>query len=221
MKFPSKEKRGGCAILPIRLRAVSLFVSHHLADILPYDIELQIHDRSFRDLAKIRIIVRIRDDRYLEAIIPGIANRQAHAVHAHGTLLHGHVTLPGLFFIERVLERVVPASIRLAHLGTDGGLVDVPLHDMSVQPSVHQHATLQVHLIPYFQTTQIRAFQRLLDSGHRIGIVRHAHYRQAHAVMRHALIYFQLIHERAPHRQVEISFIRLKGHHLGRFLYYS
>ena len=69
------------------------------------------------------------------------------------------------------------------------------LYDMPVQTAVHQHATLQVHLIAHFQVPEVRTFQGLLDSGNRIRIFRHAYHRKANAVVSHALIYFQLIHE--------------------------
>ena len=139
--------------------------------------------------------MRIRDDSDLETVLLGVAYRQADAVHANGAFLHGHIPLPGHLLIKSVLERIVPAAVRLLHLRTNGGLVHVPLYDMPVQTAVHQHATLQVHLIAHFQVPEVRTFQGLLDSGNRIRIFRHAYHRKANAVVSHALIYFQLIHE--------------------------
>ena len=49
----------------------------------------QVHYRTFLDLAKVRVIVRIRDDSDLETVLLGVAYRQADAVHANGAFLHG------------------------------------------------------------------------------------------------------------------------------------
>ena len=159
--------------------------------------------------------MRIRDDRYLKAIVFGVAHRQAHAIHANRALLHRQIPLASHRLVEAISKSVIPTSVSFAHLRANRRLIDVSLYDVAIQTAIHQHATLQIHLVAHLQLSQVRTIQRLLHSRNRIGICCLTYHRQANAIVRHALINLQLIHERATHRQMQITLIRLQCHHLS------
>ena len=89
--------------------------------------------------------MRIRNDRYLKTILLRITDSQAHTIDTDGTFLDSYISLLRHLLVERIFERIIPASICIFHTCTNGSLVDMPLHDMSVQTSVHHHTAFQIH----------------------------------------------------------------------------
>ena len=69
------------------------------------------------------------------------------------------------------------------------------LHDMTVQSAVHQHRALYVHTVAHLQLAEVRAVEGLLHRRHGVAVAVDSHHREANAVVRHALVYLQLVGE--------------------------
>ena len=96
------------------------------------------------------------------------------------------------------------------------------LDDVSVQASLDEHRAFHVHLIAHLEQAQVAAVQRLLDGGHGVGAVaRQFHHREAHAVVRHALVNLQLIGETALERDVQVTAVFTQCDDARRFFYDS
>jgi len=94
----------------------------------------------------------------------------------------------------------------------------VSLHDVSVEPAIHQHRALHVHLVAYLEQSQVRALQRLLHGRHGVGAVFYLHNGQADAVMSHALVNAQLVDKRAAQRKIDIVSVFLNGYNGSKLL---
>ena len=95
------------------------------------------------------------------------------------------------------------------------------LHDVSVQPAVHHHAALHVHLVAHAELSQVAAVQRFLHRRYRISTVLYFYYREAHTIVRHTLIYLQFVYKRTLHGEVDILQLMLYGNNRCTFFYYS
>ena len=95
------------------------------------------------------------------------------------------------------------------------------LHDVSVETTVHEHTAFEVHLVADLQPPQITPVEGLLYGGHRVGIAIDAYHGQAHTVMCHALVYFQLLGKTARQSQVQVSLFATQCNHRGSLFYYS
>src|SRR5699024_3133654 len=132
----SRAMRSDAPSLVLIANIVRLFIIFHQpGDVLAHDVEFEIHDRSHTDAAEIGVLVRIRDDRNAETARLRVADREAHAVHGYGSLLHGAQSAALRF----VLEGEIPASAGILHGGADCRLVHVALNDMTVEQRIGFH----------------------------------------------------------------------------------
>lgn len=190
---------------------------HEFADVLPYDVEFEVHHRPFLYLTEVRVFVCIGYNGNLEAIEAGVAYGQTDTVHADRPFLYRRISLAGTFLVERIFKGIIPASVGFRDLGTYGSLIHMPLDDMPIQTPIHQHAAFEIDKAPGAEKSQVRAFERLLDCRYSIGLVRFADHGKADAIMRYTLIYLQLIDERTLHRDMDIPFVLCDSHYLSGF----
>jgi len=106
-------------------------------------------------------------------------------------------------------------------MGATRCLINMTLHDMPVQPAIHQHRAFHVDLIAHFKQSQIRAFQRLLHRCHGIGAVFYTHYGQAHAIVSHTLVYSQLVDKRTLQCEIDVISIFLDSYNGSKLFYNS
>lgn len=85
---------------------------HHPAQILADNIEFQIDNTTYMQCMEIGMLVRIRDDGYLEGIFRRIADRQADSVYRNRTLVDCKIATLCHFRIKSILEGEIPASFR-------------------------------------------------------------------------------------------------------------
>ena len=165
--------------------------------------------------------MRVGDDGHLEAVCAGVADGEADTVDGDGAFLDGHVSLPSHLRVGGVAEGVIPTAVGLAHVGADGRLVDVTLHDVAVQAAVHQHTALHVHAVANVQVSEVGALQCLAHGGNGIGVVRPTDDGQADTVVGDALIDLQFIHEGATQRQVQVALVLFQRNDGCGFFYDS
>lgn len=79
-----------------------------------------------------------------EGVGLAVDDGEAHSVDAYGAFLDGEVAFAGELGRDVVFEGVVPAAVGLLDVLADGSAVDVVMDDVSVEPSVHYHASLDV-----------------------------------------------------------------------------
>ena len=128
---------------------------HHTAQILADDVELNVHDTSHLEGMEVGMLVSIRNDGHLETIVGRIAYSQTYSIDGYGPLVHGHVTSLRHLLVEFIFKGEIPASFGILDVHTFGGLIHMALHNVSVQTSVHHHATFYVHLIAHLQQTDV------------------------------------------------------------------
>ena len=163
----------------------------------------------------------IRDDRYLERVLHRVTYGQAHPVDGYRAFVYGKVSAFRYFGLEIILEREIPASVGIVNSRAYSCLVYMSLHDMSVQPAVHQHAPFYVHFIAFFQQPDIRAFDGFFHGGNGVRIVFDVNHGEAHTVVRHALVYFQFIYKRTRQGQMQVFLFFDYLDYFGTFFYYS
>ena len=125
------------------------------ADILANDVKLDVHTASHLEGMEVGVLVGVGDDGHLEGIVRRVAHRQAHPVHRHRTLVHGQVSATRHLSVKRIFEGEVPASLRIVDGNALCRLVHMALHDVSVQPSVHHHRALHIHLVAHAEQPQV------------------------------------------------------------------
>ena len=100
-------------------------------------------------------------------------------------------------------------------------LIDMALHDMSVQTSTHLHRAFDVHLIADFQQAEVRALEGLAHGSHRVGVILDAYHGEADAIMRNALINLQLVGERTTQGKMQVILLSFNGYDNGHAFYNS
>ena len=162
------------------------------------------------------MLVRVRDNRHLKRTLGRIDNRQTDPVHGDRPFFDRDIARRRIVF-----ERIVPTAVGLADRRTARRLVDMPLHDMTVQQRVGPHTALQIDQIAFGQPSEVRLEQRLADCRDRIAGAVQLHNRQAHAVVRDALIDLQLPGKRTFQREMPVSPLLADRHDPPRRLYNS
>ena len=185
------------------------------------NIEFDIYHTANLKRMEVRMLVCIRNDSHLESIIRRITYRQTNTVHSHRTFIHGDISAFRHLLVKRISECKIPAAFRILNIDTSSSLIHMSLNDMSVQPTVHHHATFNVHLIPHFQQTEVRTLQCFFHGSHRIRIIRQSHYRQAYTIVRNTLVDFQLIHKRTLKCKVYILLVFHQCYQSSIFFYDS
>lgn len=170
---------------------------------------------------EICVFERIGNDAHLEGIFRRSAHGEAHAVHRDAAFVNREI--PALCHSRVIFigEGEGSASVHVFHLGADGSLVNMTLHDVSVQTTVQKHGTLDVDFIAHLQSSEVAALQRFFHSRDGVGATTCSDHRQTHAVVGDALINFQLGNETARKRDVYIGLMLLKRNHFCCFFYDS
>ena len=92
------------------------------------------------------------------------------------------------------------------------------LNDVAVEPAVHEHRPLDVHLVAHAEQTQVRTQQRLLHGRHHIAVAVDADHGEAHAVMSHTLVDGELARKGTGERKVNVFPVVTDGHNGGKLL---
>lgn len=111
-------------------------------DIFPDDIELEVDRRAGNKVMEVRVLPRVGNDGHGKGTLRGVYHGQTDAVHTDGAFWHSDVAAGGI-----VAEMKKPASIFFNDRFAGGRRIDVALYDVTVEPAVHGHASLQVDLV--------------------------------------------------------------------------
>ena len=141
---------------------------------------------------EVGIFKGVRDDANLERIFRGVANGETYAVYCHAAFVYREITTARHVGVVVVLERVNVRALRVLKCYTFCRFINVSLHDVTVQASVHHHRALHVYQRTYLKATQIRATERFEHCRNDIGITFNFHYGKAHTIVRHTLVNLQL-----------------------------
>ena len=196
----------------------SLLYAIHLANILTDNIKLDIHHATLHNTPKIRMIMSIRNNSHPKTITLTPHNRQTDTIHAHRPLLHRKITPPSHLHRHTIPKPVIPAPPNLTHTTTHPRAIHMTLHNMPIQPPVHNHTTLHINQIPNTQQPQITPPQSLLNRRNLILLTLNPHHRQAHPIMSHTLIHPQLTTKRTPQPQGHIRPLTTHTRHTSRIL---
>ena len=137
----------------------------------------------------------IGDDRDLETVVGRFADGERDTVDGHGTFVDGEIAALCHLPAVRVFKGEISASVRIFHMDASGGPVDMPLYDVPVQPSVHEHGTLDIDTVADLEQSQIGTFEGLFHGRHRIAAVLDAYDGKADAVVGNALVDLQRLCE--------------------------
>ena len=188
---------------------------HQPGDVLAHNIEFKVDHRTRFQAAEIGVLHRVGDDGHPETARFRVADRQAHAVHRHRTLLD-RAKPAALGF---VLEREVPTAVGVFLGRAPGRLVHMPLHDMAVQQRIGLHGPFEVDQVADLEQPQITPVESLFHSRHRVGVALDAHDRQTYAVMGYALVDFQLLREVRAECEVPVLTVRADSYDFRRPLH--
>ena len=89
------------------------------------------------------------NDGHLERIARWIADRETHAIDGDASFIYGEVAFLRHLSVLWILKGEIGAAVGIFHCDALRCLIDVPLYDMTVQTTVHQHRALHVHLVAY------------------------------------------------------------------------
>ena len=176
-------------------RVSTLFILHQSANVFTYDVELKVDHRAYLDIVEIGILKSVRDNGHLEGVISGVAHCEAHTIHRNRALINGKVATLSHRLIESIFECEIVAAIGIINGYASGGLVNMTLHDVAIQTTVHHHATLNIHLITHLEQAQVGTVESFFHRRYHVCISCFLHYRKTHAVVRYALVNTQLIYK--------------------------
>ncbi len=97
----------------------------------------------------------------------------------------------------------------------------MPLHDVSVEASVHHHGALHIDLVALSEQREVGAVESLLHGRDGVGAVGNGHHGEAHAIVSNALINLQLIYKRATQGEIHVALPFLHGDNRRHLFYYS
>ena len=169
----------------------------HARNVFPDDVKLDVHNRSHLDVLEVGMLKGVGNDAHLKGVRCGTAHGKAYAIDGYAPLVHGEIAMRHVCGLHRIAEGKLETSLLVLHIGADGGAVNMPLHNVSVQPAVHEHGALHVHLVTHLKQAEIGAVERLSHGGYGIVVALNPHYSQTHSVVRHALVNGQFVHEGA------------------------
>ena len=116
-------------------------------DVLADNVEFNVDDRSDADVLEVGVLHSVGDDGHLESITGGTADGEGDTIDGDAALVDRKVSVTGHLLVVIVLEGEVSGAVGIFHSGATGRLVDVPLDDVPVESSVHQHGALNVDLV--------------------------------------------------------------------------
>ena len=166
-------------------------------------------------------LVGVGDDVDLEGVVGGITNREADPIDGDRTFIDSEIAPLRHLLVEVILEGKGIATLLVLLGSADCCLVDMSLHDVSVEPSIHHHAALHIDVVAHFEQPEVGTVERFLHGGDRVGAVLDFHYSEAHAIVRHTLVDLQLIYKRAFEMEIDVLLILVDSHYSGEFFYDS
>ena len=173
---------------------------HQSAEIFSDDVEFDVDNASDADFAEVSMFERVRNNRHLEAVGLGVADGKRHAVDGYGAFFDGNVSFSRHFRRDVVGEREVSATVDDVDSGANGCLVDVALHDVSVEPSVEEHTSLEVDEVADFEQTEVAAVEGFLNGRNgECAITGEVDHGKTDAVVSDRLVNSQLVGKRASH----------------------
>ena len=123
---------------------------------------------------------RVRDQRHLDAFARDRRDRETHAVHRDGPLLHD-VAEQSLRHADRDHGPAIVVAVQAGDLADP---VDVPLHEVPAEPGGERDRSLEVHRIAGREPAQGRSVERLRRQVEREVAGASRDHRQAHPVDR-------------------------------------
>ena len=194
---------------------------HHAAEIFADDVELEVDYGIDADVVEIGIVEGVGNDAHLELVVGGATYSEADTIDSDATLVDRDISPACHLRVSLIAEAEDIAALLVLDTDAASCGVDMTLNDVAVEPSVHHHGTLHIHLVTHLEKPQITALESLAHSGYSVGIVNNAYNSEAHAVMRHALVYLQLPDKGASEGEMKVVEFLFYGHHAGGFFYYS
>ena len=186
-------------------------------DVFAKDVELKVDNGADADVLEIGMFHSVRNDGYLESALRRIANGERHAVNGDRTLVDGEVAATRHLWRIVVLEGEIGGAVGIVQLDATSGLVYVALDDMAVETSVHQHGTLNVHLVANLQQSEVGTLQSLLHGGDGVSGLNNVYDGEADAIVSDALVYFQFVDKGAGKGEVDVFPVTLDSYNGSEF----
>ena len=169
-------------------------------DVFSEYIELEVHHASLFKILEVGMLVGVWNNGHREGAIAGIDYREADAIYANGALLDGDISFQGI-----VVEGEYFAAIHVGNIGADGSLVHMPIHQMAIQPSIHQHASLEVDRVTDLYNSQVCFQQGFFDGCNGIKLFFDAIHSEADAVVGNTLVYLQLLNKGSMNMEFQVG----------------
>ena len=190
-------------------------------DVFAKDVEFYIDYCAWLDVLEVGIFERVGYDVHLEGVVCRVAHRQTCAVDCYAAFIHGEITPSRHFLVRFVFEGKDSASVGVLHCGALCCLVHMPLHDVSVETSVHLHGTLYIHFIAYPKFAEIGAQERFAHGGGGVGLSVEFGHCEANAVVCHTLVDVQFFCEGALEGEMYVVLLLFYRHDFRHGFYYS
>ena len=162
-------------------------------DIFAEDVELQVDNGAYTDVAEVGVLEGVGDDGHLEGVARGIADGEGDAIDGDGALVDGEIAFLGHFAVFGIFEGEIGAAVGIGHGDTLSRLIHMTLDNVPVEPAVHQHRALYIHFVANLQQPEVRAVEGLLHGGDGISAILDGNDGEAHAIMGDALINLQFV----------------------------
>ena len=78
------------------------------------------------------------------------------------TLVDSEVPLASHLAVIFIFKGEVGRAVGIVHSNATSRLIDVALHDVTIQTTIHQHRTLDIDLVANLQQSKVGAVERLL-----------------------------------------------------------
>ncbi len=170
------------------------------------NIKLNIDRVADRETAKIGMLPGVRNDRHAELVVLWLYHGEAHAIEADRPFVYQQ-----MLRVWRVAKSKSPTTTGFHYFQASGYCVDMALYDMSVQPSAHRQAALQVDQTTGLPVGQVATKQRFFHRSHGMGVRGQADYSEANPVVAEALVDLQFVGNGAFDQKMPISAVLFNG----------
>lgn len=134
-------------------------------DVFSEDVELEVDDGAYTDVAEIGVLEGVGDDGHLEGVAGGVADGERDAIDGDTAFVDGEVALLSHLAVFGIFEGEVGGAIGIVHGNATGRFIHMTLNNMAIEAAVHQHGTLYINLITHLQQTEVRAVEGFLHGG--------------------------------------------------------
>ena len=159
----------------------------------------------------------VGDDGHLEGVGSGIADGEGDPVDGDGTLVDGEVALEGHLPVFGILEGEVGGAVGIVHGDAACCLVDVSLHDVAVEPAVHEHGSLHVDLVAHLQQAEVGAVEGFLHGSDDVVRALDGNDGEAHTIVGDTLVNLQFVDKGACERKIDIPAVFPDGYDGSKF----